>query len=182
VRRGHVDRPHRPPSAKSAIGFPPRSSRLRPGLYLRFALRFRLVEEMTRNLISLVSVLSTPTRGLGAVLAAHASSYSHVRFVRRELAKAASRRLLPLLGRAQGLENGQFEFDRARRVAAQNNRNARSRPRRPRSIRATETRSPIGPGGETAAPAFRFSGEMLGPASGRLVLPAQPVGEDAHHP
>jgi hypothetical protein len=48
-------------------------------------------------------------------------------------------------------------------------------------IRATETRSPIGPGGETAAPAFRFSGEMLGPASGRLVLPAQPVGEDAHH-
>jgi hypothetical protein len=35
--------------------------------------------------------------------------------------------LLPLLGRAQGVENGQFEFDRARRVAAQNNRNARSR-------------------------------------------------------
>jgi hypothetical protein len=61
----------------------PAISRLRPGLYFRFALPFRLVEEMTRNLISLVSVLSTPTRGLGAVLAAHAGSYSHVRFVRR---------------------------------------------------------------------------------------------------
>jgi hypothetical protein len=69
----------------------PRSSRLRAGLYFRFALPFRLVEEMTRNLISLVSVLSTPTRGLGAVLASHAGSYSHVRFMRRGLAKAASR-------------------------------------------------------------------------------------------
>jgi hypothetical protein len=28
----------------------------------------------------------------------------------------------------------------------------------------------------------RDMSEMLGPASGRLVLPAQPVGEDAHHP
>jgi hypothetical protein len=44
----------------------PRSSRLRAGLYFRFALPFRLVEEMTRNLISLVSVLSTRTHGLGA--------------------------------------------------------------------------------------------------------------------
>ena len=66
-----------------ALSVSPAISRLRPGLYFRFALPFRLVEEMTTNLISLVSVLSTPTRGLGAVLAAHAGSYSHVRFVRR---------------------------------------------------------------------------------------------------
>jgi hypothetical protein len=56
---------------------------------------FAWSRRLTRNLISLVSVLSTPTRGLGAVLAAHAGSYSHVRFVRRGLAKAASRRLQP---------------------------------------------------------------------------------------
>src|ERR1700729_841320 len=44
---------------------------------------FAWSRRLTRNLISLVSVLSTPTRGLGAVLAAHAGSYSHVRLVRR---------------------------------------------------------------------------------------------------
>jgi hypothetical protein len=54
--------------------------------------------------------------------------------------------------------------------------------RRTRSNRATETRSPIGPGGETGRAGFSVLGEMLGPASGRLVLPAQLVGEDAHHP
>jgi hypothetical protein len=53
-------------------------------------------------------------------------------------AMSGLRRLLPLLGRAQGVEKGQFEFDRARRVAAQNNR-------------ATETRSPIGQARRQAA-------------------------------
>jgi hypothetical protein len=64
-----------------------------PATWVVFSLRaaVRRVGEMTRNLISLVSVLSTPTRGLGAVLASHAGSYSHVRFMRRGLAKAASR-------------------------------------------------------------------------------------------
>jgi hypothetical protein len=58
-----------------------------PATWVVFSLcaAFRLVKEIDRNLISLVSVLSTPTRGLGAVLAAHAGRYSHVRFVRRGL-------------------------------------------------------------------------------------------------
>ena len=46
-----------------ALSVSPAISRLRPGLYFRFALPFRLVEEIDQNLISLVSLLSTPTRG-----------------------------------------------------------------------------------------------------------------------
>ena len=83
--------------------------------------------------------------------------------------------LLPLLGRAQGLENGQ-QFDRARRVAAQNDRKCAFDHEDREVIRATETPSPIGLAAKLPRRHTWFSGEMLGPASGRPPCSAGAAG------